>query len=450
MENLWDGGTPLVVGVSGGGDSMALMGLLAATLPQKKLLMHPVHIDHGLRQESGAEASWVAHTIFARWGFETEVITPTIVQQSGESVEMAARRVRYTAFNRVAKELGSSCRIVVAHHYDDQVETVLMRILVGTGIPGLGGMRPVQGRVIRPLLSIRRQTLHQYLKDMAIPWLEDATNTHRTMLRNRIRHEILPMLANAVNPRVDVALTRLADQARRASEEMSGWAREFLDSHHIDLTQSLVVLPASLRTLPKTRLLSIFSEYGLVHNLRLSQWHLEQALDFDITWPHGVMVRHRSDRIELTVPSHPSSYNRFGDFTATSITVGQPIAFRGGTLIVDLESKPQVVGEGEWTSVINATKWPTLAVRGWMPGDALRPIGLKGTKKLQDLFVDKKISRPWRHRWPIITGGVFESAPILAVIGLSLSEEAKPEPGSEGYRVRWNPSPNKDWREIRS
>lgn len=423
---------------------MALMGLLFAMGPSRRPFLHPVHVDHGLRPESRDDATWVVGMIRAHWGLETEVVTMTVNPDPGESVEMAARRLRYAALHRVAERWGSSSRIVVAHHYDDQVETILMRILVGTGIAGLGGMRPIQGRVVRPLLEIRRDTLHRYLEDNRIPWLEDSTNTDRAILRNRIRHDILPLLATQVNPRVDLALTRLADQARDTSEEMSQWVKDFLNDQGIDLNHPVVVLPAELRACPKSRLLAIFSQYGMLHNLRLSKPHLDQALQSDVTWPRGVMVRHHPDRIELVLPSKTSGHTGFQGADITPLPEGEVIDFRGTQLIMTRASEPQVAGPGERTSRINAARWPTVAVRGWRAGDAMRPIGLNGTKKLQDLFVDSKIPRPWRHRWPIITGGSGEGAPILAVVGLALSEDAKPEVGSESYWIRWIPHFNGD------
>ena len=418
---------------------MALLGLLASMA--EDFYLHPVHIDHGLRSESREDAAWVVATVKALWGLKTEVITTTVVAGAGESVEMAARRVRYAALDKIAEEIGPSSHIMVAHHYDDQVETILMRILVGTGISGLGGMRSIQGRVLRPLLEIRKEALQRYREDSGIPWLEDATNTDPKMLRNRIRHQILPMLSKEVNPRVDEALMRLASQAREASAEMSYWVQDFLRAHHIDLNQPRVVLPAALRTEAPSRLLAIFGQYGLLHHLRLSADHLESALTADVTWPRGVRVRHLPDRI-LIVKSDEAEDTLFGDPTQIPLVVGHPVAFRGATVVMTQAVPPASTGSFERLSAIDAGKWPNPAVRGWMPGDALRPVGLHGTKKLQDLFVDAKIARPMRHRWPIVTAGPFEGAPILCVVGLAVSEQATPVSGQETYWIRWIPGSN--------
>lgn len=441
VSKLWDLHTPLVVGVSGGGDSMALMGLLASVTDGAPI--YPVHIDHGLRPESRDDAAWVATTVKALWGFKTEVMTTAVVAQSGESVEMAARRVRYGALGQIAETLGPSSGIMVAHHYDDQVETILMRILVGTSLSGLGGMRPIQGRVLRPLLTIRKETLQSYREDTGIPWLEDPTNVDPKMLRNRIRHQILPMLGKEVNPRVDAALTRLASRAREVSEEMSRLVQDFLDTHKIDLSQPLVVLPGEIREESPARLLAIFGQYGLLHHLRLSTDHLESALRGDVTWPHGVTVHHLPDRILIGKSSKPGDIP-FGDPTPIPLFVGKSVTFRGATVIMTHEAPLGSTGSAQWISGIDAVRWPHPAVRGWMPGDALRPVGLHGTKKLQDLFVDAKVARPMRHQWPVVTAGPWDGAPILAVVGIAVSEHAKPEIGQKTYWIRWIPGPNWD------
>ena len=418
---------------------MALLGLLASMREDSQI--HPVHIDHGLRPESPDDATWVAAIVKALWGFTTEVITTTVVTGAGESVEMAARRVRYAELARIAETIGPSTMIMVAHHYDDQVETILMRILVGTGISGLGGMRPIQGRVLRPLLGIRKEALQRYREDREIPWLEDATNTDPQMLRNRIRHQILPMLGGMVNPRVDEALTRLARQAREVSDETSRWVQDFLRARRIDLNQSRVILPVELRTESPSRLLAIFGEYGRLHHLRLSADHLESALTRDVTWPRGIRVRHLPDRI-LILKSPEAHDTQFGDPTAIPLVVGKAVTFRGATVVMTHAVTPRTPRSPEKLSVIDAERWPNPVVRGWMPGDALRPVGLHGTKKLQDLFVDAKIARPLRHRWPIVAAGPFEGAPILCVVGLAVSEQAAPVSGHETYWIRWVPGPN--------
>ncbi len=204
------GGETVLVAVSGGADSVALLHLLAGLAPEWRLRLHVLHVDHQLRPDSPGDADFV-QALGARFGVPVDIATVTV--DSRGSLEAAARAARYAALETSAARLGAH-RVALGHTADDQAETVLMRLLEGAGVRGLAGIPPVRGRIIRPLIELHRAALETELRRAALPWVEDPTNRDPKFLRNRIRHELLPLLADSYNPEIASALTRVSALAR--------------------------------------------------------------------------------------------------------------------------------------------------------------------------------------------------------------------------------------------
>lgn len=237
--HLLDPGDTVVVAVSGGADSVALLAALALLAAPLGVTLHVAHLDHGLRPDSADDAAFVAD--LARGHSLPVTIAVADVagyaDEHGLSLEEAGRAARYAFLGALAATLGAR-RIATAHHADDQAETVLARLLRGAGVDGLGGMRPlaalpptaavpftvrytdldrlieatplsVDARVIRPLLGLRRHELRGYAAARGLAFRDDPTNQDTTLLRNYLRHEILPLLAT-VNPAIVETLARTA------------------------------------------------------------------------------------------------------------------------------------------------------------------------------------------------------------------------------------------------
>jgi tRNA(Ile)-lysidine synthase len=215
-------GERLLVAFSGGPDSTALLCGLSRLRRERGLALTAVHLDHGLDPGSAGRARAAARLAAA---LEVDLVeerrdVPALrrLSRSTESLEAAARRVRYEVLEEVRERLGARW-VATAHHLDDQAETVLLRLRFGTGLEGLAGIRPVHGRVIRPLLGVRREELRRYLEAAApelVP-VEDPTNDDLRPWRNRVRHLLLPVLATpaAAAPDLPERLARLAERARR-------------------------------------------------------------------------------------------------------------------------------------------------------------------------------------------------------------------------------------------
>lgn len=214
-QGWWQCADPLVVAVSGGGDSMALLLLFAALWHRERLVV--AHLEHGIRGEaSQADARFVEE--WARrldLPFEMERGNVLRRRKKGESVEAAARRIRYAFLDDVRRRRGARW-VATAHTLDDQAESVLHHILRGTGLRGLAGIAEVRAGFVRPLLRLSGEALRRMLRDSGVPWCEDATNLETTYLRNRLRRKVLPYLAETVNENALAHLAALGEDAAEA------------------------------------------------------------------------------------------------------------------------------------------------------------------------------------------------------------------------------------------
>jgi len=219
------------VAVSGGADSVALLRLLEGIRDALGITLLVVHFDHSLRgAESEADARFVAELAAAR-GLQFILAKEDAAAEAarlGLNLEDAARRLRYSFFERVVAE-GRATRIATAHTADDQAETVLARLFRGTGPAGLAGIYPLAGHVVRPLLATRRAELRAYLRELGQSWREDSTNRDLRRQRARIREQLLPVLERDYSPRVT---EHLAELARLSREEETFWAALVEDRVH--------------------------------------------------------------------------------------------------------------------------------------------------------------------------------------------------------------------------
>lgn len=232
-------GATVIVAVSGGMDSMALLHALLPLRETLQLSLHVATFDHGLRAEAGAaDAQFVAEQAQA-WKLSVTIGRGDVIgiaQATGDGIEAAARRARYDFLARTAQQVGAAA-VLTGHHAGDQAETVLMRVLRGTGITGLRGMAvraSVPGHadvpLLRPLLAVTQTQISQYCAEHDIAYREDSTNEDTRFLRNRLRHTVMPVLRE-VNPQLDAALLRLADNAATDDDYLQAAFASLRDRH---------------------------------------------------------------------------------------------------------------------------------------------------------------------------------------------------------------------------
>lgn len=214
-EQLFEDGDRVVAGVSGGADSMCLLNVLIAM----KLPVIVVHVNHGIRKEAGEDAAYVETFCRERQipFYAVCADIPAEAERRKLSEEEAGREIRYETFERIRRELGAD-KIALAHHRDDQAETLLWNLFRGSGAAGLSGISPRRDRIVRPLLGVSREEIEAYLTAEGISWKTDRTNLETAYTRNRIRNVLLPQIEETLNERAAEHIARTAEDLRLVQE----------------------------------------------------------------------------------------------------------------------------------------------------------------------------------------------------------------------------------------
>lgn len=437
----------VVVGVSGGPDSVALWRALLDYAPQRNLRVHAAHVDHQLRPDSAADAAFVVQ-LAAAWAAPVCVETVTLPGNRPGGVEAAARGLRYAALARVAGQVGAAS-VAVAHTADDQAETVLMNLIRGTGLTGLRGMRPVSPwplggtrapqpalRLVRPFLAVDRAQVLAYLSARGIAARDDVSNRDPRFLRNRVRHEALPVLEE-LNPRVRAALLHLADSAAEDAALLDELAdRAWPELVNVRAEGVALDLAVWARTAPAVQQRVLRRAAGqLLGDGRTFGWAAVVAVRGVLA--AGVPARSSlpggleavlEDGILRLCPAPAVAAPRSTEPVAAPV----PLVLPGETILpggwsITAELRAGALGEPEvtdpWTCRLDAdVALASLRVRGRRPGDRLAPLGMGGQRRrLQDLFVDARVPRARRADWPLVVAG----DEILWVAGLRVAESCR-------------------------
>lgn len=326
-HRLLSAGDRVVVAVSGGADSVALLHVLISLQPLVRLTLHVAHLDHGVRATSHEDASFV-DTLARRWRIPSTIErrdVKALCARAGWSLEDGARRVRYQFLDEVARRYGMR-RIALAHTADDQAETVLLRLVRGTGLMGLGAipvMRKLESGVwvVRPILEIWRQDILAYLNEVGLNHRDDETNRDQRFVRNRIRGELLPLLARRYNPNIKHTLTQLADQSRWDYAYLHAaagrqWKRATKASHPShDIAISVRVFRHQPKALQRQlvrraveHLRGTVGQLEFRHWLEVERLFLSRPVGTLLALPGGVQFRRERDRVvcERLSPPQPS------------------------------------------------------------------------------------------------------------------------------------------------
>jgi tRNA(Ile)-lysidine synthase len=424
-------GDTLVVAVSGGADSVALLDLLAM-LVEWRLRLVVAHLNHSLRgAESDGDASFVRELAF-HYGLPVEVGTVDVKEMSRRmrlSLEAAGRAARYSFLDEVALRHGAAA-VVLAHHADDQAETVLLRLIRGAAGAGLCGMsvKSANGRYIRPLLNCTRAEIERYLTGKRIPWRVDSSNTDINFLRNRVRHELLPILAS-YNPAIAERLTVTAAVLAEDEALLDGLTEEAFARHGIHDKGEVVLCLDGVRKEAKGLRMRLYrcaiakAQGGLE---RITNVHLEDidrlilagrpqaALDL----PWGMRVARSYDKLLFAVQ------NSGGTSADYEFLIEGPGVYPlpgGGRLLVELSGYP-----AEWQNVpetqayidTDAAPFPWF-VRPFRAGDRFVPLGLVCRKKVKELFIDLKLPSRVRRQIPLL----FSGGRLLWVGGVRRAED---------------------------
>ncbi len=446
-------GDRVLVGFSGGPDSTATLLCLHYLAAKHALVLGAAHLNHALRgARAAADARHAAETA-AALGVPCIVETHSVEafrETHRMSLEEAAREVRYRFLTRTALA-GGYTRIALGHHRDDEAESVLMRLLRGSGPLGLAGIAPLRQlpgsplTVIRPLIRLPRSAIMAFLRRCQVAFVQDESNADVCLLRNRIRHELLPLLTRDYNPALSEGLSRLARLLRDEEDWLGGVARETLTSLTLADHGTLLVLDRrrlkACSTALQRRVLRAAVARCKGSLRRVGFASLEAARELAVRGPRrgscdlpdGLVVRGRGHQLEVQRLSCRREVGR------RSIHVVLPTAFAyqvpamgsyaihpsGLTMTFSLPaSEPDrpVHQTGQKTAFFDMEQLQfPLLVRNFRTGDRMAPLGLNGTQKVKKVFIDRKIPREDRLLYPLLLCG----DKILWIVGLRQSNVAK-------------------------
>jgi tRNA(Ile)-lysidine synthase len=452
QHNLFSPGEKVVVGVSGGADSTCLLHVLQS-LGYEVVIGH---LDHQLRPESSEEAQYVKH-LGQTLGVETILGKEDVKQlkENGFSLEEAARIARYRFLGKVAQDKGIM-KLAAGHTADDQIETILMHFLRGAGISGLRGMLASTKLaswahfelsqdliLVRPLLDVRRSQTVQYCEDTGLKVVHDPSNQDVTFFRNRIRHELIPYLKE-FNPGIEDVILRMA----KVLAGEAGYLESVLDEKWALLIQdenegSLKFDSAEFRKLHISLRRSFIRRAikELVPDARdLGFEHVERALEFldqQVTSGVGqlplglelvclgdeVVMRKVGERIHL--PQYPqleTAKSARIEFPLT-LTLRDGWSLIGEVMQVDEFSRSDVINSlGNTTAAMDVRSIVgSMCLRSYQAGERFQPLGMDGTIKVSDYFINRKIPHLARGGWPIL----YDRDGIVWIVGISIANRVK-------------------------
>lgn len=423
-HNMLSFGDTVVVGVSGGADSTALLMALCALKQELNLSPVVVHINHMLRGSEADRDCLYARRLAEENGlpfFFSECDVAEKARKEHISEEAAGREVRYDFFNSVLKECGGN-KIAVAHNKNDSVETMLINLLRGSSLNGLKGISPVNGNVIRPLIECERKDIEAYLNERKIPFMTDSTNSENIYTRNIIRNVILPEMEK-INP--SFISTAYNSSAVIGDEEsfLSQITEEYAEKC-ISCFPDKVVLDLSahndLHIALKRRLVLRACELLTGSRRNISSENLSSVLSLSTggkTCFNNIFVERSYEKLEFkSKPSYTEDFS-FG------VSAGEVLYIPSAEKAYAFEIIPreQICNFEKNIIYLDAQKLGQLCVRSRAEGDSFSPLGLGGSKKVKDFLIDIKIPRNERSRLPVLTS----DGAIAAILCLRPDEAFK-------------------------
>jgi tRNA(Ile)-lysidine synthase len=396
-------GESVLLAVSGGVDSMSMLSLFA----QSEWPAAVAHCNFGLRGEEGDQDTELVRKEAERYGLTLYVKnfdTLAEMERTGESTQMAARRLRYEWFAELCAEHGHTA-IAIAHQADDSVETFFINLFRGTGLRGLTGINPVNGRVVRPLLFATRKEITDYALANKILYREDSSNRSTKYLRNKIRLGLVPRLRE-INPRFTEMMQRNVDRLTQT--------QGFIDAAIARIRTEIVRYDGDKATIDVEHIEDVVPIGFVIYEIMNSGWGFKGDATDGIT---AALQRGESGR-KFYSRGHVAFVDRgriliepigAGDPCEVTIDRGTTRAYAGNSVyylrIVDIDHIDSLV-VNENTALVDADtlRWP-LSLRRWHEGDRFTPLGMQGTKKVSDYLIDAKVPVPEKGRQFVLVNG---------------------------------------------
>lgn len=452
-------GDVVLVGVSGGIDSITLLYSLYFSRDSLKCNLVVAHANHGLRgEESDREAEFVRE-------IAGELKLPSVIEkidvlgymaEKGLSKQVAARELRYAFFEKAGRQYSAN-KIALGHNADDQAETVLMRLLRGSGAKGIAGIKPVRdGKIIRPLIEIRRDEITEFVKEKGLKFVEDPSNLEPYYLRNKIRLELIPLLKKEYNPNIIETLREAAEIIGDEDEFLESYCSKILSDISLSKGSRLIEIDTlklkNFHIAIQRRIIRIALRIIKGDLLKISAVHVEDILNSinkgfsgkSLNLPDGIQAIYEYDKLKikgqeiknkeakvrfdipLKIPGETILSKPKCKFATEIIS---PEEFYRDSSVAPLLQNDNLVRchserseESKFTAFFDMDKLKVeLRVRNRVNGDIFHPSGMKGSKKLKEFFIDEKIPRRERDSIPLIVSGDT----ILWVVGKRVSDYGK-------------------------
>ena len=448
--SMFQPGDSVLVGVSGGPDSVALLHALLAFVPMFSLRLGIVHLNHSLRREdSDYDAKFVeslAEKLDLPFYMKKENVRK-YQRLHKLSTEEASRRVRYALFGYISERYGFN-KIALGHNSDDNAELILMYLFRGSGAPGISGIPPVRdGKIVRPLIRLRRSEITDFLASKSIDYVLDKSNTDTKFLRNKIRHNLIPVLKSSYNPKIIETLNRFSSIIQHENE----WIEDITDSLFKQCVQAAERgrVTLSVKNLNREHVAAkrriIRKAIAIVKGdlRRISYRHIEAAIDLlqngifykSLDLPDRIRIKRHKE--ELTVSKEKTSLREFNvkPTDAASLSFEYRI-LKPGTLLMKeigikirlkllqagIEGFPAIFSDERMTAFFDMDHLDfPLTLRNFRPGDRFTPLGMSGTQRVKKYFVDKKVHPADRANCPVL----LSCGKIIWVVGHRIDDSVK-------------------------
>lgn len=436
-------GQTILVGVSGGHDSVVLLHALASISSSLSIKLHAAHLNHSFRgEESDGDAEYVKELSEQLGiGFTIEKIdVPQYSKDMRLSHEEAARIIRYEFLTKTASSIGAN-KIALAHTADDQIETSLINYIRGTGIDGLAGIPPVRNQIIRPLIDVRRKDIIKYIKQTGLAPRQDSSNLVPVYTRNRIRLELLPYLRKYFRSDIDESILHLTELSKEDSAYLNLEAEKALADIVIESSKNSVILdhnkfleyPLSIqRRILRMSIRKIkgnIKDIGYIHIHNIIKL-IGENKNFILNLPDNIDVEKIYDKLIVGISNDKQkeiSYSH--EIKIPGVIEITELGLIVQSAVIDRDGSTEISRNLDCITIdINKIN-PPLVVRNWLPGDRIQPLGMSGSKKLQDVFSDKKIPMSNRKHIPVVA----DQSGVIWVAGIIMADFVKVTNSTKKY-----------------
>jgi tRNA(Ile)-lysidine synthase len=420
-QKLLQPGARIIIGLSGGSDSVVLLAVLHS-LGYECLA---AHCNFHLRGEESDRDERMAAQVAASFRipfYKQDFDTSSIAKERKISIEMAARDLRYAWFEDRRKELKADA-IAVAHHSDDNIETLLLNLIRGTGIAGLTGIKPQSGFVVRPLLCISKEEILQYAASEKLPFVVDSSNEQDEFTRNKIRHQALPLL-QSINPGIEASLLRTMEHLNEVEKIYLSHIKE-AKKNVFDPVAHTISIPALLAyPSPESILFEILKEYNFGKEVIQSIFQSLDSQSGKVFYSPGYqLLKDREHFFLLSLQQKEPNLVFYVKEDEREITVPFPLS------VTVSEEKPEIIKDKNSAYFdFDKLKFP-LTLRKWQPGDRFIPFGMKGYQKLSDYFNNNKFSKLDKENTWILCSGTD----IIWIVGHRTDNRFKINDDSKKY-----------------